>query len=159
MKTRIQMRMLGVVILQMVMLVVNSAMAQERFDGGIVYRDAETLNKKLDVRVYMDADDASENEAILMLGIKKKFVKGQTFGYVFVGDSIGEMATYKLREKNRISKRSPFGLWTSKEEFKRMTTEKIEWVVIADDWYQLTPKHQAFIIKWANVYYTRYYEI
>ena len=161
MKRRRKMKksVLMLLVLAMTLLRVSVANAQERFDGGDVYRDAENLNKKLRVSVYMDAEDQAEDEAIIMFGIKKKFVKGQTFGYVFVVDSVGETATYKLREKNRCSKRVPFGLWTSKENFKRMTNEKIEWVIIADDWYQLTPEHQAYIMKWSNVYYDRYYEI
>ena len=130
--------------------------------GLVLWANAQevyTANKKLEVLVYVDIEDYAVDSAVIMLCMKKRFVKGDTFGYAYEGDTTTQESDYWRKDKARISKRSPFGYFVHKDELKRMTTDKIEYVIVANDWYELTPAHQKEIMLWAKIYWNQYYEI
>lgn len=127
--------------------------------GSIVANAQNTFSTQSARGFYISPSIGEDNksdsgQAIMLIGKRMKLTRGTTIGYAFEGDSTAYTGT--LDGDIKMSRRVPMILNISDEEFIRMIDEPVEWLVIGNEWYELTAKQQENIRIMAKYDFRKY---
>ena len=116
-------------------------------------QDIQQATDKLEVLAWTNPENVEGEYGMIMLGMKTKIKRGQVFGFQLEGEDLAYLRVYDKEDENKISKRSPFVFYMDRTVFTKLKYIDVKYVIVANEWYELTDEHREVIKNDANTYY------